>query len=321
MAELTAEQAAIYDRQIRVWGVGVQKRLATAKLLILGCTSLAAEVAKNLILAGVGSLTLIDDTPAEEAPLTFLSSASSKSARSAAEVFCSGLQALNPMSAVQTSKGSKSELPLAQLVQASDLVLSFGVHAGFYSELNDLCRQQNTMFMAASCRGGAAVCFADLMSHECKRVASEDAADTNEVLDIKYLPLKEAIEVPWKDLSRQGKRQMNRLLPPWTLIAQREIQLGREGSMSDFAEIDALGKSMSEEQGLKAGSWDGEILRNWLEADPVLPPVAAVVGGFMANDVVRSISHVGVPMHNVLFFNVSDNVAQIHNLTGSPWVL
>jgi ubiquitin-like 1-activating enzyme E1 A len=321
MTELTQEQAAIYDRQIRVWGVDVQKRLASAKVLALGCTSLAAEVTKNFVLAGVGDLTLIDDTPAMKGPLTFLSSSSSNAAESAAEVFCRGLQELNPMVSVQTATGSSSELPPATLVETSHLVLSFGAHAGFQSELNCLCRNHNTMFMAASIRGGAAVCFADLMRHECKRLASDDAANNDKIVNIPYLPLKEAVAVAWKDLSRQDKRQMNHLLPPWTLIAQREIQLGRAVDMGDFAEVETLGKSMEAQQGLRKGLWDSEVLREWLLSDPVLPPVAAIVGGFMANDVVRSISHVGIPMHNVLFFNVSDNVAQIHNLTGSPSVL
>lgn len=37
-------------------------------MLIAGCTGLAAEVAKNIVLAGVGSVTLIDDTPCSARP-------------------------------------------------------------------------------------------------------------------------------------------------------------------------------------------------------------------------------------------------------------
>jgi len=37
-------------------------------VLIAGCTGLAAEVAKNIVLAGVGSVTLVDDTPCSSRP-------------------------------------------------------------------------------------------------------------------------------------------------------------------------------------------------------------------------------------------------------------
>lgn len=43
-------------------------RLSAARILIIGCTGLAAEVSKNIVLAGVGSVTLVDDTPCSARP-------------------------------------------------------------------------------------------------------------------------------------------------------------------------------------------------------------------------------------------------------------
>jgi ubiquitin-like 1-activating enzyme E1 A len=43
-AELSEQEAAIYDRQLRVWGVETQRRLSGAKVLIAGCGGLAVEV-------------------------------------------------------------------------------------------------------------------------------------------------------------------------------------------------------------------------------------------------------------------------------------
>lgn len=39
--------------------------MATSNVLIVGANGLAAEIAKNVILAGVKSVTLLDDSPAE----------------------------------------------------------------------------------------------------------------------------------------------------------------------------------------------------------------------------------------------------------------
>ncbi|RHY35063.1 hypothetical protein DYB32_000469 [Aphanomyces invadans] len=58
-AELTAQEAAVYDRQMRLWGVEAQKRLQNSHILISGMTQLGSEVAKNLVLSGM-SVTLHD---------------------------------------------------------------------------------------------------------------------------------------------------------------------------------------------------------------------------------------------------------------------
>ena len=53
--ELSAREVEIYDRQLRLWGVETQQRMATSVALVAGCASgLAAETAKNLVLTGIG---------------------------------------------------------------------------------------------------------------------------------------------------------------------------------------------------------------------------------------------------------------------------
>ncbi|XP_051632671.1 collagen alpha-1(I) chain-like isoform X2 [Manacus candei] len=57
---ISEEEAAQYDRQIRLWGLEAQKRLRASRVLLVGLRGLGAEVAKNLILAGVRGVTLLD---------------------------------------------------------------------------------------------------------------------------------------------------------------------------------------------------------------------------------------------------------------------
>lgn len=57
---ISADEIALYDRQIRLWGVKAQERLRTANVLLITMRALANEIAKNLVLAGIGSLTLQD---------------------------------------------------------------------------------------------------------------------------------------------------------------------------------------------------------------------------------------------------------------------
>lgn len=85
---ISADEAEIYDRQIRLWGVEAQKRLFVcfkyliiylytisylfeyknwffslrrASILVIGCRGLGAEVCKDVLLAGVKELTVLDD--------------------------------------------------------------------------------------------------------------------------------------------------------------------------------------------------------------------------------------------------------------------
>jgi ubiquitin-like 1-activating enzyme E1 A len=59
-SSISAEEIALYDRQIRLWGVQAQENLRKANILLVSMKALANEVAKNLVLAGIRSLTIID---------------------------------------------------------------------------------------------------------------------------------------------------------------------------------------------------------------------------------------------------------------------
>ena len=58
--ELSADEIALYDRQLRLWGIEAQNRMRKANILLITMKALGNEVAKNLVLAGIGSLTVLD---------------------------------------------------------------------------------------------------------------------------------------------------------------------------------------------------------------------------------------------------------------------
>ncbi|KAF2861998.1 hypothetical protein K470DRAFT_256535 [Piedraia hortae CBS 480.64] len=57
---LTAAEIALYDRQIRLWGRGAQELLRGSSILLIGLRALGSEIAKNLVLAGIKSLVVVD---------------------------------------------------------------------------------------------------------------------------------------------------------------------------------------------------------------------------------------------------------------------
>lgn len=66
---LSADEIALYDRQIRLWGAQAQERIRSAHILLISLRALGTEIAKNLTLAGINSLTIIDDDVVTEEDL------------------------------------------------------------------------------------------------------------------------------------------------------------------------------------------------------------------------------------------------------------
>jgi ubiquitin-like 1-activating enzyme E1 A len=65
--ELSADEIALYDRQLRLWGIEAQNRMRRANILLITMKALGNEIAKNLVLAGIGSLTVWDSELVTEA--------------------------------------------------------------------------------------------------------------------------------------------------------------------------------------------------------------------------------------------------------------
>lgn len=67
--KLSEEEAALYDRQIRLWGLEAQARLKNAKILLLGLSPVSGEIIKNIVLCGVNTLILCDDKRVSQADI------------------------------------------------------------------------------------------------------------------------------------------------------------------------------------------------------------------------------------------------------------
>lgn len=69
LLSLFADEAALYDRQIRLWGVEAQNKMRTSSILLYTLRGIATEIAKNIVLAGVGEIMLLDECNVEEEDL------------------------------------------------------------------------------------------------------------------------------------------------------------------------------------------------------------------------------------------------------------
>ncbi|XP_057562522.1 ubiquitin-like modifier-activating enzyme 7 isoform X2 [Hippopotamus amphibius kiboko] len=148
----------LYSRQLYVLGLSAMQRIQRAKVLLLGLQGLGAEVAKNLVLMGVGSLTLHDPHPACWSDLSaqfFLSE--QDLGRSRAEASQELLAKINGAVQVCVHTGDITE----------DLLQDFQVVVLTASELEEqlkvgtFCHKHGVCFLVADTRGLVGQLFCD----------------------------------------------------------------------------------------------------------------------------------------------------------------
>ncbi|XVE74469.1 hypothetical protein DITRI_Ditri12bG0019500 [Diplodiscus trichospermus] len=151
-----AEPKTKYDRQLRIWGEQGQAALEKASICLLNCGPTGSETLKNLVLGGVGSITVVDGSKVELGDLgnNFMVDESSVG-QSKAKCVCSFLQELNdavkakfieeyPEALIETNPSFFSQFTL---VVATQLV------EGSMVKLDRICRQANVMLIFARSYG------------------------------------------------------------------------------------------------------------------------------------------------------------------------
>jgi ubiquitin-like 1-activating enzyme E1 A len=95
---LTDDEAKLYDRSIRLWGVEAQSRIRNTSVLLVGLGGLNGEVCKNVALAGVKCIGLLDGAPLSAADIgaLFLASPEHVGALSRAAACEAFVRDLNP---------------------------------------------------------------------------------------------------------------------------------------------------------------------------------------------------------------------------------
>ncbi|KAJ2493780.1 E1 ubiquitin-activating protein, partial [Coemansia sp. RSA 2052] len=132
----------LYSRQIYVLGVEAMKKMGTSNVLIVGLKGLGCEIAKNIILAGVKSVTLYDPEAVQVADLSsqfFLHSEDVGKPR--AQVSAPRLAELNqyvPVS-VLDKELTPEDLALFKCVVITELPLQQRLELGDFAHKNNVC--------------------------------------------------------------------------------------------------------------------------------------------------------------------------------------
>ncbi|KAM7498300.1 hypothetical protein LguiA_022714 [Lonicera macranthoides] len=151
-----AEPKTKYDRQLRIWGEQGQAALEKASICLLNCGPTGSETLKNLVLGGIGSITVIDGSKVDVGDLGNNFMVDEKSVgQSKAKCVCEFLQELNdavktkfieeyPEALIETNPSFFSQFAL---VVATQLVEDSMI------KLDRICREANVMLIFARSYG------------------------------------------------------------------------------------------------------------------------------------------------------------------------
>ncbi|KAG2392698.1 hypothetical protein C9374_011423 [Naegleria lovaniensis] len=148
----------LYSRQLYVLGVDAMKRMQQSNVLICGLGGLGVEVAKNVILTGVKSVTLYDPKNVTFDDLSAQFYASEKDiGQNRAEVSLQQLKELNQYVPVKIHKGDLTEDFITQFA----VVVFTDTHIPQLVEMNEICHKHNVRFIACESRGLMGSLFCD----------------------------------------------------------------------------------------------------------------------------------------------------------------
>lgn len=197
----------LYSRQLYVMGHEAQRRMMSSKALVIGVSGLGAEIAKNCILAGISSISLLDPGPPTSFDLGsnfYLSESDLESGKSRAELCRDKLSDLNRYVKVEVSKlglGDLKEL-FEMLPTLSCIVITVPLSKQILDAINSKCRFSNCCFIYTVTSSVFAEVFCDFGPSFTVTDKDGEAPATSQVESI--LPSNPALVKVLEDHGRHG---------------------------------------------------------------------------------------------------------------------
>jgi len=332
VANITEQEAELYDRQIRLWGLDAQKRLRSAKICVLGVSGLGAEIAKNLVLAGINSMDLVDDAKVSDMDATsqFLAPRD-QVGQNRAEASLQRLQQLNPMVKVSANPTETKDKD-ADFFKNFDVVVATNCNKEEILRINAICRTENVLFYAGDIYGFYGFSFMDLVSHEYVEEVKEtkDSGDKEpaakkpkvevETKTVKkamtFVSMAETLKVDWT--SEMYTRRVKRMDPSFFLLQvlfEFQSEMGRKPSpaskQEDIERLRRLRDTTLEKIKIPVAKVSDSML-DVLFGE--LSPVCAIVGGVMAQEIIKAISNKDAPHNNYFFYNPNESCGVVETI-------
>ncbi|KAH6577593.1 hypothetical protein BASA61_006286 [Batrachochytrium salamandrivorans] len=389
----------LYSRQLYVLGRDAMEKMSLSNILIVGLKGLGVEIAKNVVLAGVKSVTLYDPSPVEMSDLSsqfFLQEADIGQPRD--KVSCPRLAELNSYVPISVHVGSLDEAALCkfQVVVVTETSLDKQL------AINDITHKHGIKFISADVRGLFAVAFNDFgeqfvvtdqtgeepltgmiaavskdnegvvasLEEQRHGLADGDYVTFTEVEGMEELnnivprpvtvtgpytfkigdtslfgvyksgglfkqvkmpktftfkSLRESIKTPEFLISDFAKfdrpAQLHAAFQALDLYQTKHNQLPRPRNMTDAAEVLEMTKSINSASDSPV-ELDSKLINELsFQARGDLPPMCAVIGGLVAQEVLKACSGKFTPIYQYLYFDSLESLpAGISSVAESDFV-
>jgi len=339
--QISEQEAQLYDRQIRLWGLDAQKRLRAAKICLIGMRGLGCEVAKNLVLAGIKSMKIVDAAAVstEDATSQFLAPRD-KIGSNRAEASLDRLQQLNPMVEVTADTG-KSEDKDTEFFKQFDIVIATTCNKEELVRINSICRAHKIMFYAGDVMGFYGFSFMDLLEHEYveettthnkpavkesgsgepdakkQKVEEEEESVTKSVKKaMTFVSMAEALKVDWS--SELYAKRIRRMDPSFFLLQvlfDFQSEVGHPPSPAtraqDIEKLKTVRDSTLARLSVPVEKISDEYLSLLFSE---LSPVCAIVGGVLSQEVIKAISNKDAPHNNFFFYNPVESCGVVETI-------
>ncbi|KAF2676783.1 hypothetical protein K458DRAFT_321348 [Lentithecium fluviatile CBS 122367] len=342
-----ADEIALYDRQIRLWGLEAQNRIRNANILLVSIKALANEIAKNLVLAGIGSITLADHEVVTEDDLGaqfFVSEADIGKNR--AEAAAPQVQKLNPRVKVNVITRDVRNEQLPAFYKSFDVIIGTDTDFLSLTTLNAGARIAERPFYAGSSHGFYGYIFADLGTHEFviereksnRPTAKAAETATRSVIDFQdkvengkkiemvtkrelYTPLMLAKDSPLPPDMQKDPRKLRKVHPLLTCIRTLwDYQRHGHGTFPSHSPADlqfftSLAMEKHKELKLPAATLQADFLKSFIgNLGSELAPVTAFLGGQLAQDVINILGKREQPIQNLMLFDGEECAGPVYAL-------
>ncbi|KIJ62625.1 hypothetical protein HYDPIDRAFT_182670 [Hydnomerulius pinastri MD-312] len=315
--QITEDEAAVYDRQIRLWGLEAQQRMRNATILVVRLRGVATEAIKNIVLAGIGKLVIVDtDEVSEEdlgAGFFFRDEDLGKKKVDAAKA---RIESLNPLVAVQAMKHHTllERESLDALVMSVDLVCVTDWDREGLIQINEVCRRFGKPFYAGGTFGLLGYIFCDLLKHD--YISPDRSAPSEAPRNVKasavYSPMHMALRHRWSGLTKRQTKELNPAILH-VLLSLWEYQKVHNGklpeSLDEAPELLSIANSIlatSDVNKQVLDSMPRELIETMsTSASHEFSPVCAVVGGVLAQDILKALAAREAPIANFFVFDGS----------------
>ncbi|WVN90778.1 uncharacterized protein L203_106021 [Cryptococcus depauperatus CBS 7841] len=298
-----------------------QNRMRSSTVLVISLRSLAHETIKNLVLAGIGRLIIADSGVVTEEDLGsgfLFREEDGAVGKSRTEAALPQIASLNPLVTLLGigddifRTGKEEEAVNMMKREGVDVVVVCDLSVKENEKINNAARKAGSLFYAASSFGFYGFVFADL-GESFEYVDNTPPGLTKKSLS--YSPLVKVLDKanwdkpngsPFRGLSKNATKALAPnvalcLLALWEFESQNNRSPSNEADLSDMTSFaENLRKTLAINP-VAFPSVDLSTLSHLvLHSTHFFVPTLAILGGFLAQDVLRSLSRKGKPIANLL---------------------